>query len=83
MFEAYDKKQREEFLASLPKGQLYVVQLADPPYTVLKGYPTPMLIETGGGEAWMQHEGIWRAKEKNDPSDTKYTKVRVFRNPNQ
>ena len=33
-------------------------------------------------EAWMQDEGIWRAKDaKNDPPGTQYTLVRVCRNP--
>jgi len=83
MFASYDKKKRKERNASLP-DQLYVVQLADPPHTVLKGLPTPMLIQAGEADAWMQHEGVWRMREDQyDPEGTTYTKVRVFRNPNR
>ena len=63
--------------------QLYIVQMADYPYTVLEGLPTPMLIESGEALAWMQDKNIWRKKEHGDPMSAKYTKVRVFRNPNQ
>lgn len=66
--------------------QRHLVQLADHPYTILKGLPTPMLIDLQNREeateAWMQHAGIWRAKdEKHDPPGTKYTRVRVCTNP--
>ena len=66
--------------------QLYLVQLAKKPYTILKGLPTPMLMDLqnheDASEAWMQDEGIWRAKDaKNDPPGTQYTLVRVCRNP--
>lgn len=66
--------------------QLYLVQLTRFPYTILKGLPTPMLIDHQNthdvSEAWMQDEGIWRLKdERRDPPGTTYTKVRVCRNP--
>lgn len=67
--------------------QLYIVQLADAPHTILTGLPTPMLLDElntrPAVEAWQQHEGIWRAREAGDPAGTAYTRVRVFRNPNR
>jgi len=66
--------------------QMHLVQMAKPPYTILKGLPTPMLMDLQNREdasdAWMQDEGIWRAKdEQRDPPGTVYTKVRVCLNP--
>lgn len=67
--------------------QLYIVQLSAPPYTVLEGLPTPMLLDelnrSDSVEAWQRDEGIWRAREAGDPPGTEYTRVRVFRNPNR
>ena len=52
--------------------QLYLVQLAK----------MDLQNHEDASEAWMQDEGIWRAKDaKNDPPGTQYTLVRVCRNP--
>ena len=56
--------------------QPFIVQDARTGET-LDGMPTPMLISTGGGEAWQQTEGIWRLREERDPVGTEYRKVRV------
>lgn len=79
-------KDRKEFIDSLP-DQYFVVQLADAPYTVQKGLPTPMLIQEGEALAYFVKDdegshGIWYMKSHGyESADGKYIKVRVFRNP--
>lgn len=49
-------------------------------FQTLEGMPTGMLISEGGGEAWMELEGIWRFRDdRHDPPGTDYRKVRVAR----
>ena len=49
----------------------------------LDGFPTPALIENGGGLAYEQSPGIWRLRDIDygdpgyDPKGTEYTRVRV------
>lgn len=45
----------------------------------LEGYPTPMLISEGGGEAYRHPEtGFWRARDDSyDPPGTEYQRVRI------
>lgn len=46
----------------------------------LDGLPTPLLIQTGSGEAWQEDRGIWRLRDdRHDPRGTEYTRVRVVR----
>ena len=79
-------KSHREFVESLPH-QLFVVQLADPPYTVQQGLPTPRLIQEGEAMAYFVKDeegqkGIWYKKDQGyESADGKYVKVRVFRNP--
>lgn len=63
-----------------PDQEFIVVASGDVFERVLHGLPSPLLVEQGGGEAYLEDGYFWRLRDDQyDPNGTIYRKVRIIR----